>query len=320
MPAFAAHHLLGKQVFQSVWKDPHLTHLREQPFLLGAQGPDPLLFHRLIPLYMSGRSARGVSSALHRSSPDRTIAAMADYLREHPGDMDAFSYACGFLTHYALDSLAHPYIYYTQAAIKKRRHIPYIGFIVHNRIEANIDAGMINRVLGEPDARSFNVPELLRAPEKMKLEIGRMLSEVAAQVTGRRWPPAVYAQSFDDMRRVQRILYDPAGKKRGWMYLLQVPFYWIAGPFATSLMRRSTPEKMWDFLNDGGMEWCYPANPEHTSRDSFAALYEQAEKLSEKLIPAFVRLIETGDREIYTLTGDRSFLTGLPVTKEREER
>ncbi len=316
MPAFAAHYLLGAQVLDSLRTDPRLACLEQQPFLLGAQGPDPLLFHRLIPLYMPGRSARGVSSALHRASPNRTIAAMAKYLKEHPADTDAFSYACGFLTHYALDSLAHPYIYYTQAALKKGRHIPYIGFIVHNRIEANIDAGMINRVLGEPDARLFNVPELLRAPEKMKLEIGRMLSEVAAQVTGKTWPPAIYAQSFDDMRRVQQILYDPAGKKRKWMYALQIPFYWIAGPFATSLMRRSVPEKMWDFLNDGGAEWRYPADPAHVSREPFASLYDRAAALSEKLIPAFVRLMESGDREIYTLTGDRSFLTGRPVTEE----
>lgn len=313
MPAFAAHHLLGKQVFDSLRTDTRLPCLEQKPFLLGAQGPDPLLFHRLIPFYMPGRSARGVSSGLHRARPNRIFSAMADYLKDHPKDTAAFSYACGFLTHYALDSLAHPYIYATQAAIKKSRHIPYISFIVHNRIEANIDAGMINRVLGEPDARTFNVPELLRAPQDMKLEIGRMMAQVSRRVLGVKWGAEVYAQSIDDMCAVQQILYDPTGAKRKWMYLLQVPFYWIAGPFATSLMRCPQPEQMWDFLNDKGAEWRYPADPARMSRDSFQTLFEKAAELSNQLIPLFAALIDSGDTRLFERTGERSFLTGIPV-------
>lgn len=313
MPAFVAHYLLGRQVLDALRTDTRLEHLEEQSFLLGAQGPDPLLFHRLIPLYMPGRSARGVSSGLHRASPNRIFSTMADYLRERPEDRAAFSYACGFLTHYALDSLAHPYIYYTQAAIKRKRRIPYIGFIVHNRIEANIDAGMINRVLGEPDARTFNVPELLRIPQGTKLEIGQMMAHVSRRVLGVKWGAEAYAQSVDDMRAVQQILYDPSGKKRKWMYLLQVPFYWIAGPFATSLMRCPTPEKLWDFLNDSGAQWHYPADHTYTSRDSFETIFDRAGELSVRLITDFKALVDTGDTRLFADTGDRSFLTGTPV-------
>lgn len=314
MPAVAAHHLLGQQVFQYIHANPRFSQLQERSFLLGAQGPDPLLFHRLIPFYMPGRSARGVSSALHRACPNRIFSAMADYLKRHPRDLDAFSFACGFLTHYALDSVAHPYVYYTQSALRKARHIPYIPFIIHNRIEANIDAGMINRVLGEPDARTFNAPGVLEAPWRMKMEIGQMMAEVSRRVVGARWGAEVYAQSFDDMYRVQKILHDPAGKKRGWMHILQIPFYWIAGPFITSLMRRPAPEeKLWDFLNDRGARWHYPADPSQTSCDSFEQLFDRAAELSHRLIPKFAALVDSGDTKLFAETENRSFLTGIPV-------
>lgn len=313
MPAFAAHYLLAKQIFDTFHADARFAQLEERPFLLGAQGPDPLLFHRLIPGYMAGRSARGVSSALHRAAPNQIFSAMADYLKKHPESTAAFSYACGFLTHYALDSVAHPYVYYVQSAIRKARHIPYIPFIIHNRIEANIDAGIINRILGEPDARKFNAPEQLCAPQPVKLEIGQMMSEVSRRVVGAKWGAETYAQSFDDMCAVQQILYDPQGKKRKWMYALQAPFYWFAGPFITSLMRCPSPEKLWDFMNDSGEVWSYPVAPEITSRDSFEVLFDRAAELSARLLPAFASLVESGDRALFTYTENRSFLTGVPV-------
>lgn len=313
MPAFAAHHLLAKQVYDTFRANPRFAQLEERPFLLGAQGPDPLLFHRLIPGYMPGRSARGVSSALHRASPNKIFSAMADYLKEHPERTAAFSYACGFLTHYALDSVAHPYIYYVQSALRRARHIPYIPFIVHNRIEANIDAGIINRILGEPDARKFNAPEQLRAPQPEKMEIGHMMAWVSRRVTGAKWGAETYAQSFDDMRAVQQLLYDPSGKKRGWMAALQAPFYAVAGPFITSLMRRPSPEMLWDFMNDSGAEWHYPADPSIASRDSFEQLFDRAAELSTQMLPAFAALIDSGDPQLFAYTMDRSFLTGIPV-------
>ena len=313
MPAFAAHYLLGKEIYRILKSDPRLAGLDEQAFLLGAQGPVPLLFHRLIPLYMPGRSARSVSSRLHRASPNRIMEAMAEYLKQVPQQGEAFSYACGFWTHYALDSIAHPYIYFTQYAMKKKRGIPYIGFIVHNRIEANLDAGVLNRLAGLEDARQFNTPARLCAPQKMKMEIGRMMAEVTRKVTGKQWDAAVFAQSFDDMRQIQQLLHDPDGKKRGWYFLLQLPLYWAVGPFATSLMRRERPDGLWDYWNEGKAPWHYPADPSLTSAESFLELYGRARELSLRLVPAFAEMLHFGSRESFSLTGDRSFLTGIPV-------
>lgn len=315
MPAFVAHDLLGRQVYRTLKAQPRFTALEEQPFLLGAQGPDPLLFHRLIPLLMPGRSARSVSSRLHRSSPNRIIEAMAEYIQKLPGET-VFSYACGFLTHYALDSVAHPYIYFTQNAMKKQRHIPYIGFIVHNRIESNLDAGVLNRIAGVADARAFNTPARLYAPQKMKREIGAMMAYVTREVTGKSWEPAVFVQAFEDMRQVQQVLYDPHGKKRFWLALAQLPLYAVVGPVATSLMRREQPDRLWDYWNEAHREWHYPADPSHTSTQSFGELYRDAQELSCRLIPAFAARLDTGSHEIDACTGDRSFLTGIPVGEE----
>lgn len=49
------------------------------------------------------------------------------------------------------------------------------------------------------------------------------------------------------------------------------------------------------------------------SRDSFQTLFEKAAALSNQLIPLFVALVDSGDTGLFERTGERSFLTGIPV-------
>ena len=61
-------------------------------------------------------------------------------IRPYPIFMD-------FLCHYALDRVAHPYIYATQYRIIKARHIWYLKGVVHNQVEYEIDMLMLHRHL-----------------------------------------------------------------------------------------------------------------------------------------------------------------------------
>lgn len=311
MPAFATHYLFAQELLVSLQQAGLLAKTEEQAFFYGAQGPDFLLFHRVLPLLMPGKSAFSVSSVLHRTSPNRLFGAMADYLRGRPGDTVSAAYAYGFLCHYALDSTAHPYVYATQREIIRRRHIRYPGAVVHNRIEFQIDAYMLRRKLGMEDARRFSAAQTLAQKPPDLRQIGEMLHVCVRQAADIEKPAGVYIRAFADMRLAQRALTDVHGWKIPLLSILQLPLYPLLGPCVTTIMRHRRPDRLWDYMNTKKCCWRYPADISIASCASFLELYEQAKTYAVRLAGEFDALVRHGDRGFYDTTRDRSFLTGV---------
>ena len=93
MPDIVMHAVMGKRVRQRLGLD-----LNDELFRFGLLGPDPFLY--CWPKY------NHYSSIMHRQRCGDFLLELAKRTK----NKDTFSYLCGFLCHYALDSLAHPYI------------------------------------------------------------------------------------------------------------------------------------------------------------------------------------------------------------------
>ena len=75
-------------------------------FNFGLLGPDPYLFYRFyVPPFR--HEVNRYSSVMHREHTGEFLLELARRAKENRG---VFSYLCGFLCHYALDSTTHPYI------------------------------------------------------------------------------------------------------------------------------------------------------------------------------------------------------------------
>ena len=113
MPSYSTHCIFARELL------PQLYSYVDFALMVGTQGPDIFFFHRAFP-WMPGKSMRKIGSALHRSKPADILEAMRYYCSKLSGQKDiAKSYVNGFIMHYALDRLCHPYVYSLQYKIDK---------------------------------------------------------------------------------------------------------------------------------------------------------------------------------------------------------
>ncbi len=81
-------------------------------FLLGCQGPDMLFFHNYQP-WRRDKTMFALGVSMHNGHTRALLEHLIGFARGYKGaDCDELvSYAAGFLTHYAIDKNAHPFVY-----------------------------------------------------------------------------------------------------------------------------------------------------------------------------------------------------------------
>lgn len=313
MPAFSTHYLFARELMEQIEAMTPETRLDPDAVYYGTQGPDVLFFHRILPT-MPGKSCNPAGSRMHRANPNVLFEAMLRYAQALPeaGRDQALSYIYGFLCHYALDRVAHPYIYATQYRIIKARHIWYLKGVVHNQVEYEIDMLMLHRHLQVVSARKFETREVLSMDAALLDVMAGVLSFAAQEALHVSLSQAQARQSFCDTRTMQSLLTDRHGWKLPVMALIQLPVYPFLGPCLTSMLRRTQSSKRWDYANDQKGQWAYSAAPDRVSEESFEELFERAKADALQLIASFRDAI-SGRGSLKDAIGGISFLTGVPV-------
>ena len=122
MPSVYTHFLMARQSFLALPPriqakiTPHI-HL----YYFGAQGADFCFFYKFL-----RRKNGNFGSHLHRKGGLNTFQS----LQTHAAQSSAmFAYAAGYITHYAADTILHPYVY---AASGK-------SILIHSRLESALD-------------------------------------------------------------------------------------------------------------------------------------------------------------------------------------
>ena len=152
MPAIYAHLRFGEEVAK-VLPQPYAGLIKNytEAFSLGTQGPDILFYHH--PLKKKNNEIRKRGTYLHTFSGNTFFLQQAEKLLENAKTDGAESilqkngafaaYTCGFLCHFTLDTICHPYIdgHSTEA-------------VSHGKIESEFDKYLL-RQDGKP-IRGYN--------------------------------------------------------------------------------------------------------------------------------------------------------------------
>ena len=131
MPGMYAHYAFGLRALKaSGGQEEKVPDTQREAFLLGCQGPDFCYYHMIRP------GAKADWMVLARALHTREIGQMMQegLVLAGKGDPSVRAYFLGYLTHYALDAYAHPYVFYH--CYKKKYHL---------RFEAAIDAKLMER-------------------------------------------------------------------------------------------------------------------------------------------------------------------------------
>ena len=199
MPCRDAHTLSGFSVRDRLPQPlAALLARNEAAFLAGLPGPDIYFFDRFPPPLLHPHEKR-TGNALHNAPADTVFAQL---LSLAAGDEALLAYTLGFLCHYALDSAIHPFV------DARYRGLDHTRFEM--RLELAFCAQRGSGLCGIPPHRLYAPP--VREPGLLD-RLDALQYRLAQAVCGR-GAHGAFRRSFYKFRRTNRLLYDPAGRKR----------------------------------------------------------------------------------------------------------
>lgn len=300
MPEIVTHHFFGMKVLQDL---PQEIRERIDPALYrtGVRGPDPLGIVRFWcpPVW---KKLHGRSSVMHNLYSGMFFERLSRETRAQEGKLQnqLFSYECGFLTHYFLDSVCHPYVIYRTGLGKACEGN-------HRSLEHAMD----RLVLARNGLKLRNRPILRQILQKNGLpdNMRRAIDAVYAETFG--WKDAwkQINHALKDERRFIRLIEDPDG--------CLARFAKGGTPGSLSYMENAYANA--DIENEQRLEWRNPYEPAMTSDQSFGELTEQAGKEAKQAICDLYAYIR-GEAPYPVSIGNRSYESGLDTTDPRNKR
>lgn len=306
MPGYITHYLLGEKLLKENEDFTKGDVSLRQAFLLGCQGPDIFLYKK---------SLIKTSNDIHLSRINAPIKYMTEYaLKQNDGTKELLlAYIKGYLTHFSLDSVAHPFVYCQQYHEKEQQGLDdsYENFL-HRRLEGAIDIVMARFVL-EMQAITFKPYKALNAKKEVKTEIAKMYEYALSKVFNISFKAKEIAGCFTRQRMAAQVVYSPYGIKKT-----------LIAAFETLLRKKHEYSVMCytlldfsniDVMNEGKKEWANPFDKSVKSDYSFYELYDLAFHKAVSLFEKFNKL-DLNSFKAMELTDGLSFETGLAADIE----
>ncbi|MDR3051895.1 MAG: zinc dependent phospholipase C family protein [Oscillospiraceae bacterium] len=256
---------------------PAVASLPTAPLLTGAQGPDPFFFYKMLSLFRANRAAvESVGTLLHERRTNAFLLALLRHgMRSGP---DSLAYALGFVTHYAADSTAHPFVYahsFDAAGAYQSN--------LHCGLEAALDTWLY-REQGHPQGVPLQMAGMAALTEPQRGAVTTALRVALGQV----FPehpvdePAI-RHCLADSVRTCRLLYSPRGIKYRLLCALGA-LLGQRGLVEAHALPLRLPQN--DFLNLAHAAWCSPFEPGWARDESFSDIFAQAQARAANLLTA----------------------------------
>ena len=280
MADFFSHDLFGERMLaQLPVAAQNAAALHPAAYRWGLHGPDPLFFHKV----HLGRPLHKLGNRMHSEETSTLFSAFADAVARLQGDNRAIgeAYFYGFICHYALDSMVHPYVYYHQSvlqAIDPARS----GSAIHCQIETDIDWAMYAHEKGGCITESDFTDRYTLTREETAV-IAVLLRWLLLQVYETEVPTAELRPAFQEMLNCQKLFLKMrpglgAGMKRLERAVQQ-------DGVLTSHFKLRAPD--WDCLNLKHAPWHNLWMPEKERIDSVPELFERAVTRASALANSF---------------------------------
>lgn len=284
MPGPISHLLFAQQLLAKLIIDFPFIKSYESAYELGSLGPDPFYFHQLLGIDRSNRAhAKAFGERLHRQDPRMTIVPMLRYLHQSFEDKNLlFSYVAGYLTHYVLDVMIHPFVFYysgfdTQGTIHS---MPFRAD--HLRIEHSIDLAFLQEQ--NLSIATMNVNRLTIEALSIK-KIDQLFHQSLHAELG--W----FTNGIKTFQNLYRLVHDPGRWKRPLIKLIFKKRSFIYGVMHDTSL---TPDKFNLVTNSDHASWRHPSTLEVNTASIFD-LRDQALLRFKKLLPLLWKIFRTSD-------------------------
>ena len=240
---------------------------------LGSQGPDPLY-------YKSESKYHDIANNIHRYNTRSFFSTMTNYVKENPSKTN-YSFLVGFISHYAMDVLLHPYVYHKVGVYKKTDPNTHHMRGLHLRFERAIDCLLIQKELKIP-SRKMNLSKKyfpIKSPPK---EVSDLIAYTLKKELNVANGFDIYTSSVKLMYlNIKYMVTDRFGIKKQ-IYKLGDLFSKQRDMFFSSLSLFNAVED-YDYHNDSKSVWHHPLL-EETYTKTVEDLFNEAKAFALQII------------------------------------
>lgn len=288
MPAAITYFLHAQRVLKEIETNNKEFTVVRDAFLWGAQGPDFLYCHRFLPCQKGG-SLKGYGSNLHRDKPSKLFAAMREYFEASDQKEIVRSYLYGFLCHYSLDRISHPFIRF-ESSVLLEKEPDQNESILHNEIESALDVIMLRYESGLLPVE-FDLRKTVPKNEEVQSQMADLYAFVLKRLYGLADSGVPLLQATSDCRKAFGLLNDRTTMKKALLEHLEKR----SGKRTYSAHIRSISEgDEFDYANIQHSRWSWPRDGGIGRNESFLELYEQSVTESAKFIHDFLKTNDYG--------------------------
>ncbi len=209
MPAAVVHYLHAKKVLEEI-KYENSIQLYEKAYYYGAQGPDIFFTHRLLP-WMRGQSLSNFGTMIHQTDPVTVLEGIKKYVLENHTE-ESVSYFLGFICHYSLDSVTHPFIN-AMAKILLDLEPKQDLSVMHSEVEAALESIVYGDKTGAL-ATELNIGSFFPKDEVTIDLVSDLYPYLINRLSGESVDKKTMIQICEDANKVRSKLTDKTGIKR----------------------------------------------------------------------------------------------------------
>jgi hypothetical protein len=311
MPNIATHGLLAQDVLDAAPFKSLADIIRRYPkaYFLGSNGPDFLFYYHVLPWQNKNGSERmiAIANRLHAEKIDDFYRSAIDIIKATQDNHlknAMISFLAGHLTHWSLDSVAHPYIFY------KTGPIAGASKYWHSRFESNIDTLMVKEIKGYSLAK-FDSPQLVDADQLTLSAVEILYPEILKVIFGIEVSRQEIKESIASFHTAIKLLNDPLTLKFPFIQFFET----LAGmrwSFSCHMVT-GVCDTQNDILNLHHKPWIHPCDNTKTSVESFIDLYENARLRAVGVLCALDDILHKDYiiDQLITLINDRTYDTGM---------
>ena len=316
MPATAAHAFFAKDVYDILPNDIK-ENLNVSRIKMFAQSTDSLMFYNLLSI-IPGKKIRMFQKQFHRNQTQEFFINLLKYIKEsEKKDKDTLSFLYGFITHYALDSTIHPYIFYKTGYFDKSKPNSYKYNNIHTFMETFIDNDMIRRRY-KTTPYKFNFSKFCFDIKPFSNNLNQTINYTFYNTFKIKNMDKIYYKSLKQMNFfIKYFRQDKYGIKKN-IYKFFDSFTSQRTFRLEALSYHYPLNDRHNFLNLNNKMWRNPTTYDLTSTESFVDLYLKAIKISKILICASFDYLNDKDIDLEKIFDNTSYVTGLNCESKKE--
>jgi hypothetical protein len=257
---------------------------------------------------------------MHKHNFGLFIQTMIDILTSEnlPREEKAplFAYISGFLTHYALDADAHPYIYAKTGTRQKGDKARAIKYSVnHRKLETAIDVLMLKLMSSEKPS-DYKLWQLIRVGDIQQKSVARVVNTVSAAIQSaysRDVTPRDVYKAMAYMINLTRMMQSRNGRRKRLMELVEN--LTLGEHLFSSIIHMQNINNGVDYMNIEKLPWYVPGLNKNKKTDSFIELYQEGVRNGTQMVTALWQFMteEITRNELLTIIGNRSLSTGATL-------